>query len=171
MCSHNRCLFKCATVKWFQDPPQCFMISACVGVCARAGVFALAVKEGAWEDWCLIGACCRDLLPPFSVRITSSHPAQSYCLAVSQSLWHDSLSSPYFFFGFSWLTVLLTLPFRCLTVLSLFKYLLHPCSHFTRYPRSLSFYFFHLAFFVLSFSHSAPFPPSLYPFVSLCAPA
>ena len=63
--------------------------NAFVCVCASAGnvcVFVLAVKEGAREDWCLIGACRRDLLLPLSARITSSHPAQSYCLAVSQSL-------------------------------------------------------------------------------------
>lgn len=34
--------------------------TVCVHVCACAGnvcVFVLAVKEGAWEDWCLIGGC------------------------------------------------------------------------------------------------------------------
>lgn len=64
-------------------------------------VFGIMVKEGAWEDWCLIGTCCRDLLLPVSECITSSHPAQSYCLAISQSLWHNFLFAPYFFLSSS----------------------------------------------------------------------
>lgn len=66
------------------------LLAVCLQVCCAiipvVYLFVLMVEEGAWEDWCLIGTCCRDLLLPVSERITSSHPAQSYCLAVSQSL-------------------------------------------------------------------------------------
>lgn len=111
--------------KWVQDLLRCFVM--CFR--AHAGIictFMLAVKEGAWENWCLIGACRWDLLLPVSVRITSSHPAQSYCLTISQSLWHHSISSPFLpFFCFP------LLPWLPLPVVSLFSPLslcsiLHP---------------------------------------------
>lgn len=77
----NECVFLCAFQRrWY--------------LCLHAGVQAGRLGK---LDWCLIGACRWDLLLPVSVRITSSHSAQSYCLAISQSLWHHSIPSPYFF--------------------------------------------------------------------------